>query len=301
VRYDGNHKRSSFLCSSLAPFVEWVPVCPEVGIGLGVPRPALRLADDGSGERLVERRTGRDHTERMIRWSRAKARVLASLDLDGVVLRSKSPSCGPSRVHVFLGEQTMPRMGEGLFAGVVREALPGVPISEDGWLHDAGLRDAFLAQLFTHHRLRRALTEGPGGLAGFHDAHDLLFLAHCPSRRHTLGRLLARNGSTPWPVLSTAYRVAATAALGVPSTPEKHAFVLGCVLSLVAPRLADGDEGEILDAIEDLRAGVHDAAVPRALLAHHLRADGKSTWLARQAYWEPYPRAIAGLAARSAR
>jgi len=298
VRYDGNHKRSQFLCSALAPFVEWVPVCPEVGIGLGVPRPALRLADDGGGTRLVERRSGEDHTERMLAWARAKARAFAKLDLDGVVLRSKSPNCGPSRVHVFLGERTTPRMGEGLFAGVVRKALPGVPISEDGWLHDPGLRDAFLAQVFTLHRLRRSLAEGAGGLLQFHGAHDLLYLAHCPSRRRTLCRL-AKHTPAPWPVAAMTYRVAAMAALGVPSSPDKHAFVMERVLALVEPSLAEGDRQEILDAIADLRAGLHGVAAPRALLAHQLRHHGMSGWLAKQAYWEPYPRAIAAKASRS--
>jgi uncharacterized protein YbbK (DUF523 family) len=116
VRFDGGHKRDDFLTGVLGPFVEWVPVCPEVDIGLGVPRDTLRLIGDESAPRLVVQRTGEDLTERMQRYAAGKIRELEALDLDGYVLKRASPSCGLFRVRVY-DPNGMPRgTGRGIFA-----------------------------------------------------------------------------------------------------------------------------------------------------------------------------------------
>jgi uncharacterized protein YbbK (DUF523 family) len=101
VRYDGGHKRDPFLIDTLGPFVEWVPVCPEVEIGLGVPRDTIRLVGDAAAPRLVVEKTGEDLTARMRRYARSRVTELQSLALDGYVLKRGSPSCGLFRVRVY--------------------------------------------------------------------------------------------------------------------------------------------------------------------------------------------------------
>ena len=101
VRFDGGHKKDEFLTSHFGRYVEWVPVCPEFEIGLGIPRESLRLVADGKKVRLVAPRSGLDHTERMNNWTKEQTRHLIDQGLCGYVLKRSSPSCGLERVKVY--------------------------------------------------------------------------------------------------------------------------------------------------------------------------------------------------------
>ncbi len=147
VRYDGGHKRNRSLVDELGPLVEWVPVCPELESGLGVPRPAMRLQRDGGSVRMVEIQSGRDHTARMERFSTRRVRELAALDLCGYVLKRDSPSCGLERVPV-LGKNGMrQREGVGLFAAALQAAFPELPVEDEGRLDDPEIRDSFIQRI----------------------------------------------------------------------------------------------------------------------------------------------------------
>jgi uncharacterized protein YbbK (DUF523 family) len=150
VRFDGGHKRDSFLIDELGQYVEWVPVCPEVEVGMGTPREPLRLVRDGRHTRMLATHTGIDYTDRMNRWARQRVAALAREDLDGYVLKSKSPSCGMLGVHVFNHAGQMSSDGQGLFATVLLETFPMLPVEEEGRLHDSQLRQSFLERLFEY-------------------------------------------------------------------------------------------------------------------------------------------------------
>ena len=124
VRYDGGHKRDAFLTVTLGPFVEWVPVCPEVETGLGVPRSPIRLVGDPRAPRLVVEKTGEDLTARMERWARGRIAALNALGLHGYVLKRGSPSCGLFRVRVYDGEGVPHANGTGAYARALTERLP---------------------------------------------------------------------------------------------------------------------------------------------------------------------------------
>ena len=94
VRYDGRHKRDAFLTDVLGKHVEWVPVCPELEVGMGVPRESVRLEGDVDAPRMVGVRSRIDHTAAMRRFAAERVRQLAALDLQGYVFKKGSPSCG---------------------------------------------------------------------------------------------------------------------------------------------------------------------------------------------------------------
>jgi uncharacterized protein YbbK (DUF523 family) len=150
VRFDGGHKRESSLADVLGPSVEWVRVCPEVEIGLGVPREPLRLERSPLGLRLITVQTRVDHTDAMREYARRRVDELAELDLSGYVLKSKSPSCGLRGVTVFDQRGAASAEGAGLFAAILRERLPELPIEEESTLADAAVRDAFLKRASAH-------------------------------------------------------------------------------------------------------------------------------------------------------
>ncbi len=207
VRHDGAHKRNAFLTELLGEFVEWVPVCPEVEMGLSVPRPSIRLVDDGDGLRLIEPRTGADHTRAMTSFSTRRTRELEPLELCGYVLKKDSPSCGMERVKVWHEGGQATRNGRGLFASALIARLGTLPVEEEGRLTDASLRENFIERIFAYRRLR-ALFRARwtlGELIAFHTAHKLLLLAHSEVEYRRLGRLVAGAKKLARPKLRDRY------------------------------------------------------------------------------------------------
>jgi uncharacterized protein YbbK (DUF523 family) len=156
VRHDGGHKLEAALVSELTPHVDWVPVCPEVEAGMGVPRDPIHLVLEASGVRagpthvrLVGVNSHEDWTERMVSWGRARLRELAAMRLSGYVLKSRSPSCGMRDValHAHHAETSPTLSGRGLFAAALIEAMPDLPVEDEERLRDPEVRRAFLERV----------------------------------------------------------------------------------------------------------------------------------------------------------
>lgn len=146
VRYDGGDKRHGRLLAEMEHLVEWVPVCPEVELGLGVPREKIQLIGGESGVRLITAETRRDVTDAMDELARRRVEELARAPIAGYVFKSGSPSCGVLRVKVFErpGDfDTFERRGRGRFAQALLQRMPGLPIEEDDRLQDPGLLAVF--------------------------------------------------------------------------------------------------------------------------------------------------------------
>ena len=156
VRYDGGHKRNDFLLDALGAFVDWVPVCPEMAIGLGSPRDPIRLVGSASAPRLVVERTGEDLTGPMERFATRRVRELEELGIDGYVLKANSPSCGRFDVPVHLtGGEALP-VGIGLFAAELVRRMPQLPIEEETRLEDPAICDRFVARALAARQRRLA-------------------------------------------------------------------------------------------------------------------------------------------------
>ncbi|WP_240809619.1 DUF523 and DUF1722 domain-containing protein [Actinomadura sp. WMMA1423] len=293
VRYNASHSRDRFLTDVLDPHVDWVPVCPEMEIGLGTPRPTLRLRTDGH---LVTRDGTADHTAAMT--ALAETRMPQLEDLDGYVLKSRSPSCGLFRLPRYAsglpGERTdgqpVDRRGRGVFADLVREALPDLPAEEDGRLRDPLLREHFIERIFAHARLRELFAADwrPRDLVAFHSRHKLQILAHDPSAYQALGRIVADAGCRPRGELEEDYRRAFGAALAVRPKRGRHMNALQHVFGMLSDHLDDTRRHDLLDAIETYRQGQAPLSVPIALLRHHAMGEGVD-YLTQQTYLDPYP------------
>ena len=159
VRYDGSHKRDRYLVEILGPLVEWVPICPEIEIGLGVPRPTIQLEGSPTSARLIMPSTGDDLTQTMKTFALKRVRELQSLDLDGFVFKSKSPSCGMERVKVFDQGGIAAKIGVGAFAGILLEIWPDLPVEDEVRLADPELRERFIEQVTRTCRRRTQRTE----------------------------------------------------------------------------------------------------------------------------------------------
>jgi uncharacterized protein YbbK (DUF523 family) len=229
VRYDGGHKRDPFCVDVLGEVVEWVPVCPEVEVGMPVPRPTIRLVGRAGAPRLVAERSREDWTARMQAWAEARVEALAALDLSGFVLKEGSPSCGMARVLVHGPKGGPPaRDGTGAFARVLQARLPLLPVEEEGRLHDPLLRERFIERIFAFARWKALLAGGltRRRLVEFHTAHELALVAHSPDGYRKLGRLVAGAKGRPTAAVAEAYGALFMASLATVATRGRHRIVL---------------------------------------------------------------------------
>jgi uncharacterized protein YbbK (DUF523 family)/uncharacterized protein YbgA (DUF1722 family) len=274
VRYDGGHKLDHFLVDTLGRFVEFVPVCPEVEIGLGTPRPTLRLERDGRGRlHLVEPSSGADRTADMEAFAHTKVEELRALGLSGYVLKKNSPSCGMERVRVIARSGAPRGDGQGLFAAALCARMPLLPVEEEGRLGDPRRRESFVERVFAYRRLR-ALFDGKwtlDALARFHAAAELQVLAHAPAAYRALGRLVAAAKERERGEVEFEYTGAFMKALGRPATVAGHVRALGRAAGHLERRLDDDERRELAGAIDDFRRGRAPLVVPLTLVRHHAR------------------------------
>lgn len=298
VRFNGGHKLDRFLRDTLGAYVEFVPVCPEFELGLGVPRETLRLVRPPPGKtglRLVAPKSGSDHTRAMRAYARRKFAELVDLELMGFIVQKGSPSCGMERVRVYPeasgGSPT--RDGQGLFTAELQRRFPNLPVEEDGRLKDPVLRDNFIVRIFAYRRLR-ALFRGrwtAGDVVRFHTREKMLLMAHDPQRYRALGRRVARVKDTARAEFKREYTAEFLTTLSRRATRRKNTDVLQHMCGHFKKVLDDHDRHELLDLVESYRLGLVPLVVPITLMRHHVRKRGVD-YLQGQTYLDPHPREL---------
>jgi uncharacterized protein YbgA (DUF1722 family)/uncharacterized protein YbbK (DUF523 family) len=294
VRFDGGHKHDRFITNTLGQYFEWVPVCPEVELGLGTPRETIRLVQIDGGVGLVMQKSGRDLTEEMRDYARERVRQLAKEGLGGYILKSDSPSCGMTRVRVYAASGMPTRNGTGFFARELLDYYPDLPIEEEGRLSDPHLRENWVERVFAYRRLR-ALWElrwTVKDLVAFHTAHKLILLAHSPKAFQDLGRLVAAAKGSSRQELKRQYQTEFMTALKILATRGRHANVLQHMAGYFKKQLDEASRRELLDHIEDYRKGFLPLIVPITLLNHYVRRFGEP-YLEGQIYLNPHPKELA--------
>ena len=289
VRYDGGHKHDPWLTETLGKYVEYVPVCPEVEMGLSVPREALRQVGDPENPRLVTSRSGVDYTERMRAWARQRAGELEQAGLCGFIFKSKSPSSGMERVKVYDSQGVARKTGVGLFARAFMERFPLLPVEEEGRLHDPRLRENFIESVFVFRRWRRLLADpSPGALIEFHTRHKLLLLAHAPELYRQLGKLVAALRERPLPAVLEEYQGLLMRAMRRQPTVPKHVNVLQHLLGYFKRQLSPDEKQEVVETIENYRKGYLPLIVPVTIINHFVRKYDQP-YLREQYYLQPHP------------
>jgi uncharacterized protein YbbK (DUF523 family)/uncharacterized protein YbgA (DUF1722 family) len=290
VRWDGDHKRDAFLAGTLSRYFTFVPVCPEVAIGLGVPRPPIRLVASGRIVRaLGADGGGLDVTERLAAYGRSAAAELEQIS--GYVLKSDSPSCGMARVKVHgPGGRAPARRGVGIYARAFMAARPELPVEEEGRLSVAVLRESFLERVVALRRwqLLEELGLTRARLAAFHAAHRLSLMAHGSGASRALERLVTRPGRGPLRALAAGYVRGFMAALSRPPTRAGNARVLTRLAGQLAGALDRGDRAELAHLLMAYRAGRVPLSAPLTLISQHGRRHPHPS-LDGQVYLDPHP------------
>ncbi len=293
VRFDGGHKRDSFLTDILGRYVDWVPVCPEVEAGFGVPREAMRLVNGQSGLTLITIKSARDLTREMERFSKRRVRELEAMDLSGYVFKRNSPSCGIERVRTY-NEHGMPaRNGVGLFAQAFMRHFPLAPVEEEGRLTDPVLRENFIERVFSYQRWQDLVGARVtrGAVVTFHTIHKLLLLAHSRPHYEKLGRLAADAKRHRPSELASRYGAWFMEALKVNATPRKHVNVLQHIMGHLKRFLSKGENAELLELMSDYHRGLTPLVVPMTLIKHYVKALDVGH-LRNQVYLNPHPKEL---------
>ncbi len=293
VRFDGGHKKNDYVLHTLSDFFEWVPVCPEVDIGLGTPRESLRLVGDAGNPRFVTGKSNIDHTEKMVSYSDRKVEELQKLNLNGYILKKDSPSCGMERVRVY-DESGMPnRKGVGIFARALMERMPLLPVEEEGRLNDLKLRENFIVRVFCHYRWQKIALGNfsVNALVQFHTQHKFLLMAHSEKHLRELGRLVADAKKYPPRKLKEKYVTRFFEALRRKSTHRKHTNVLQHILGYFKKDIDDRDRHELLQTIEEYRQGLLPLIVPITLIKHYVNKFDVQ-YIKDQVYLNPHPKEL---------
>ena len=289
VRFDGSHKKDAFVNGVLSRYFQFVPVCPEMEIGLGVPRDPIHLEKRNGAVRVVGvRQPQRDLTDLLQDCGRRT--VDAHRDLSGYILKSKSPSCGMERVRVHQAGGMPTRDGVGQFARALMEYWPELPVEEEGRLNDPMLRESFIDRVFTYRRWQTVMDGGASAarIVDFHTRHKLLVMAHSQEAYRELGRSVgACGGEDPGP-FAERYVGALMRALRTPATRRNHTNVLKHVQGYLKARIDAEDKQELNEVIERYRLGQVPLVVPLTLLNHHFRRH-PDDYMQRQVYLNPHP------------
>jgi uncharacterized protein YbgA (DUF1722 family)/uncharacterized protein YbbK (DUF523 family) len=294
VRFDGGHKHDRYLTDTLGQFFEWVPVCPEVELGLGTPRESIHLIQIDGDVRLRTTKTEKDLTSSMQTFVRKRVAALQSDHLCGYILKKDSPSCGMERVRIHQGKGSPLKIGKGLFAEGLMSRFPNLPVEEEGRLCDPRLRENWVERVFAYHALCQ-LWSGRwniGDLVKFHTRYKMVLLAHDDKGYRQLGTLVANAKSLPRSDLREQYESTFMKALKRIATVRKNTNVLQHMLGHFKKRLDADVRQEIVTHIDDYRKGLVPLIVPLTLIRHYVRMLDVP-YLKDQVYLNPHPKELA--------
>ncbi len=291
VRFDGGHKRSGFCTKVLADHVEYVPVCPEMGIGMGTPRPSMRLVKKPVGDDQIAIRAitseGDDVTDQLTEFAEKTTDTLGHLS--GYVVCAKSPSCGMERVKVYAENGYGSKEGVGLYTQKLMEKYPNLPVEEQGRLNDTLLKENFLTRVYTYRDWKDLLSSGltKQSLIDFHSGQKYLLMAHNPMIYKACGRLLANLKGDLEPVASE-YISLLMRGLSKPATRKTHASVLQHLQGYFKKQLTNKQRKELTQTIDAYRKGTLPLMAPLTLIKHY-QNEFESDYLAKQSYLSPHP------------
>lgn len=292
VRYNGGHKHDAYINGTLSEYFAFASFCPEVGIGMGVPREPIRLVETGQGIRVVgTRNAGLDVTDDLKGYFFEQAERIAGLS--GFILKRASPSCGMERVKVFNHKGMPHATGTGIFAAELMRHFPLLPVEEEGRLGDPRLRENFIQRVLIYDYWRHLRETGfsVAALTTFHSRIKLTLMSHNQQSMRRLGKLAASARANNLQQVADDYIAEAMKTLKIIASKKNHVNVLQHIQGYLKKELESDDKAELTEVIEQYRKGDVPLVVPLTLLRHHFRR-APSEYIAESWYFDPYPQAL---------
>jgi uncharacterized protein YbgA (DUF1722 family)/uncharacterized protein YbbK (DUF523 family) len=287
-RYNGLIIRSSVV-ENLQKYAEFHPVCPEVGIGLGIPRDPVRVVEADGKMELFQPATEKIFTKEMQDFSESFLNSLP--DIDGFILKNRSPSCGIKKIKVYHGFKNpgSRRGGVGLFAQKVRDKFPDLPLEDEGRLRNLAIRENYLTRLFTLADFRKINEKGDfNDLIDFQSRNKLLLLSYSQEYLKKMGRLLSNRRSKSLPDLKRDYGLFLRKALSTNPKVTSHINVLLHAMGYFSKGLSHQEKSFFLDNLQKYREGRVPLLVNLNILKSWIIRFGED-YLDKQTFFQPYP------------
>ena len=292
VRWNGQMIASKFV-EKLKPYVDFVPVCPEVELGLGVPRDPVRIVLVNGENRLLQSSTGLDFTEKMKNFA---GTFLESLnEVDGFILKSGSPSSGFKNVKIYpkIEKSSSIARGPGFFGKAVLDRFPYLAIEDERRLLNPRIKEHFLTKLFAFASFRRVKNSGTmEELVRFHSENKYLLTAYNQRELRVLGRIVANQEKKPINELVNSYETHVYNAFKRSPSVGANLNVMMKTMGYFKHQLSKDEKSFFLNSLEKYKAGRLPLGASLSVLkAWIIRF--KEEYLMNQTFLEPYPEQLA--------
>ena len=293
VRFNGGHQHNAYITDTLGEYFSFTPYCPEVAIGMGVPRPPIRLMGDPNQPHAVGTKDpDLDVTERLNSYSQKTTTQLPE-EMCGFIVKSKSPSCGMERVKVYHVNGNPNANAPGHFTAALLKNNPTLPVEEEGRLADPVLRENFIERVFLLRRWKDNLHKGitAQSLLDFHRQHKLSLMAHHPESYQALGAQLENLKGQTISTVANTYFEQLMQGFCYKATIAKNTNVLQHCAGYLKKSLDTFDKQELSSLIDRYHQGEIPLIVPITLLHHYFRKYPHS-YMSEQVFLTPYPQAL---------
>jgi uncharacterized protein YbgA (DUF1722 family)/uncharacterized protein YbbK (DUF523 family) len=293
-RYDGSMITSDFV-KALKPHVDFLPVCPEMDIGLGAPRDTVRIVSVDGTLMLMQPARNLDLTAKMKDFT---SRFLTTLpEVDGFILKFRSPSCGMKDIRVYSAASKSGAISKaaGFFGGAVIDSFSDLAVEDEGRLRNFNIREHFLTKLYTLSAFRKARSENMlSSLNRFHETNKLLLMAHSQKETRMLGSIIANHEGLDFIEISTIYREHLAKALKRPPRSTSKANVFMHVLGYFKDKLSSREKELFLQNIQRYKNKKIHSSVLLAMLQSWTEGFGQE-YIRNQSIFEPFPEELVEL------
>ncbi len=294
VRWNGDHKKDRYVRDILGSYFNYVPVCPEVDAGMGVPRETVALYGTLENQKMIAKKSETDWTDKMNLYTKDRILKFSKENLSGYIFKSKSPTCGIGKVPIYseFGSNNV-KYGHGMFARSFLKAFPMIPVEDEERLHDPKIRENFIVRVFCSHRLQLLMKKSfsVSSLVGFHTRHKFLILSHSRKKYDEMGQLVANAKKIKREELKARYSKLFAEALTCIATRKKNADVLLHMMEFLKQMLAKEEKMNILSCIEDYRKEIVPLVAPVTLICHQVKKY-RIEYLLEQVYLNPHPKEL---------
>lgn len=295
VRYNGSHKRSRYIQDILSQHFDYTPLCPEMGIGMGVPRKPIRLiTTSGNNESGIEAVLTDDNDTRFTQQLKEYAQHQADQlgNASGYIFMQKSPSCGYTRVKLYHENGNPLEVTQGIYAAELERLLPLMPKEEAGRLSDPMIRENFITRVMAYHDWQTQVINAlsPQALIDFHVRYKYVLMAHHIKSYQSLGQLLSNLKARPLTDIAHEYITGFMQALKHMANRKKNTNVLQHLQGYLKNHLSKDEKQELQHLIDQYRTGLIPIVVPMTLLNHHInKHTNDDNYLRKQKYLNPHP------------
>lgn len=290
-RWNGDIIPDEFV-EKLKPYVNYVTTCPEYEIGLGVPRDPIRIVLKGDSYRLMQLNTEKDLTEKMNDF--VSGYIASMKDIDGFILKDRSPSCGIKDVKVYSGlKPTGPiKKTSGFFGKGILQNFPGIPVETEARLTNFPIRENFLVRIFVSARFRKLKEKLlMKDLVQFHAENKFLLMAYSQKHLKVMGNVVANRNKRPAAEVFAEYGSNLLKALAKPPVSASAINVLMHALGYFSGRLTADEKKFFLNTLEEYRREQAPLGVPVNIIRSYIVRFNEG-YLKQQSFFEPYPKEL---------